>query len=411
MLSVLRNSWALLLGVMLMMLGNGLQSTLLGIRGKIEGFSPLEMSFVMSAYSAGMLLGSHMVPAMIRKVGHVRVFAAVGSVLSAMLIFYPVAVNWIAWAGMRVIVGYCFAGIYITAESWLNASSTNETRGQALSAYMIMQMLGLVGAQALMNLRDPGGFDLFIISSILVSIAFTPILLSESDAPTFERIKPLSILRLYRASPLGCVGSFLLGAIFSVQFGMASVWGSEVGLSVRNLSLFVASAYLGGLVTQYPMGWISDRLDRRKLIMWLAAIGGAVSFVPMALPLSMKVLLAVGVVSGGVTYPLYSLLLAYVNDYLDRSEMAGASAGLMFISGLGAIGGPLATGWFMAQFGAGGYFLFMALLFCGIALYALWRMAHGHARLFVPRKMRALWPMATVVAVEAAIEADADEQA
>ena len=273
MLTVLRNSWALLLGVMLLMLGNGIQGTLLGIRGKIEGFSPLEMSWVMSAYYAGFLGGSRLTPEMIRRVGHVRVFAALGSMVSAALILYPVTLDWIAWSAIRVIVGFCFSGIYITAESWLNSSSTNETRGQALSAYMIMQMIGVIASQALLNLRDPGGFDLFVISSILVSVAFTPILLSAGAAPSFERTQALSIPKLFRTSPLGCVGMFLMGGVFAAQFGMASVWGSEVGLSVRNLSIFVGSIYVGGLVLQYPIGWASDRFDRR--------LSGRPSFCPL----------------------------------------------------------------------------------------------------------------------------------
>lgn len=404
MLTVLRNSWALLLGVMLLMLGNGIQGTLLGIRGKMEGFSPLEMSGVMSAYYLGFLFGSRMAPEMIRRVGHVRVFAALGSLVSAMLILYPVAVDWMAWSAMRVIVGFCFSGIYITAESWLNASSTNETRGQALSAYMIMQMVGIIGAQALLNFRDPGGFDLFVISSILVSIAFTPILLSAGQAPQYERTQPMPMKKLFHASPLGCVGMFLMGGIFAAQFGMASVWGAEVGLSVKNLSIFVAAIYVGGLVLQYPVGWASDRLDRRSLIMWLAAFGAAVTFCGMILPWTLPVLVTIAFLSGGVSNPIYSLLVAYVNDYLDAAEMAGASAGLLFINGLGAIGGPLLTGWFMGYFGPEGYFLFMALLFGGIASYALWRMTRRRAQVFVRSRFRALSPSASSVAVEASIE-------
>lgn len=405
MLTVLRNSWPLLLGVMLLMLGNGIQGTVLGIRGKIEGFTAVDMSYVMAAYYAGFMVGSRLTPEMIRRVGHVRVFAALGSLISAVLILYPVAPNWQIWAAMRVIIGFSFSGVYITAESWLNASSTNETRGQALSAYMIMQMIGIIASQALVNFRDPGGFDLFAISSILVSIAFTPILLSAGPAPSFERTKPMSITQLFKTSPLGCVGIFLIGGIFSAQFGMASVWGSEVGLSVRNISIFVASIYMGGLVLQYPIGWISDRLDRRQIILALAVAGTVTMMLGMTLGWSLPVLVMIGFLSGGITNPLYSLLVAYVNDYLDGPEMAGASAGLMFINGLGAIGGPVITGWFMAQIGPRGYFLFMLILFLALALYAFWRMGRGRARALFRGRFRPLSPTASVVAVEAAIEA------
>ncbi len=403
MLKVLRNSWALLLGVMLLMLGNGIQGTLLGIRGKIEGFSAIEMSYVMSAYSAGFLLGSRFAPDMIRRVGHVRVFAALGSMISAILILFPIAPDWIAWAGMRAVIGFSFAGVYITAESWLNASASNETRGQALSAYMICQMIGIIAAQALMNLRDPGGFDLFVISSILVSIAFTPILLSASPAPSFERITPLPIPQLFRISPLGCVGLFLLGGIFSALFGMASVWGSEIGLSVKNISIFIGAIYLGGLVLQYPIGWISDRYERRNLIMVLAVCGAVVTFAGMIVPWNMTFLATIAFLAGGIANPLYSLMVAFVNDYLEADQMAGASAGLLFIYGLGSIGGPLITGWLMSIVGPSGFFLFIALLFTATALYAIYRMSRGPVRLF-RRRFRALSPTASAVAVEAAVD-------
>jgi MFS family permease len=393
-----------LLGVMLLMLGNGLQGTLLGVRGKIEGFSAVEMSYVMSAYYLGFLFGSKMAPEMIRRVGHVRVFAALGSIISAVLVLYPIAPDWMLWAAMRVAIGFSFAGVYITAESWLNASATNETRGQALSAYMMMQMLGIMASQALLNFRDPAGFDLFVISSVMVSIAFTPILLSAGQAPSFERIAAMPMRRLFAASPLSFVGIFLIGGIFAAQFGMASVWASEVGLSVRNLSYFVGAIYLGGLVLQYPVGWASDRMDRRQMILVLAVVGAAVTLAAVMVPWTMAFLIAVAFLSGGVTNPLYSLLVAYLNDYLEGPEMAGASAGLMFVNGLGAIGGPLVTGWFMQQFGPKGYFLIMALLFAAIAGYAAWRMSRRTVRLFTRRRFRALSPTASAVAVEAAIE-------
>lgn len=403
MIAVLRNSWPLLLGVMLLMLGNGIQGTLLGIRGKIEGFSAVQMSYVMSAYSAGFLLGSRLAPEMIRSVGHVRVFAALGSMISAILILFPVAPDWMAWAAMRAVIGFAFAGVYITAESWLNASASNETRGQALSAYMICQMIGIIAAQGLMNLSDPSGFDLFIISSVLVSVAFTPVLLSASSAPSFERITPMPIRKLLQTSPLGCVGLFLLGGIFSALFGMASVWGSEVGLSVRNISIFIGAIYLGGLVLQYPIGWASDRLDRRQMILVLSAAGAVVGFAAMVLPWTMSVLFAIAFLSGGIANPLYSLMVAYVNDYLQSDEMAGASAGLLFIYGTGSIGGPLITGWLMALVGPPGFFLFIAILFTATAVYAFYRMSRGRVRLF-RRRFRALSPNASAVAVEAAVD-------
>jgi len=227
MLKVLRGSWPLLLGVMLLMVGNGVQGSLLGIRGAMEGFSTFELSIVMSAYFLGFLGGSRLAPEMIRKVGHVRVFSALGSLISAVLILYPMLLDWVSWSAMRVVIGFCFSGIYVTAESWLNNTATNETRGQALSAYMIVQMLGIIASQGLLAIGDPTGYGLFIIPSVLVSLAFMPLLLADTPAPTFDAITPMSFRRIFATSPLGCVGMLLTGGVYAGMFGMASVWGAK----------------------------------------------------------------------------------------------------------------------------------------------------------------------------------------
>ncbi len=414
MLTVLRNSWSLLLGIMLLMLGNGMQGTLLGIRGGIEGFTTSQMSYVMAAYFLGFLFGSRLTPEMIRRVGHVRVFAALGSMISAVLILYAAAPDWMAWAAMRVLIGFSFSGVYITAESWLNNSSTNETRGQTLSLYMIMQMLGIIAAQAILNFGDPSGYILFVIPSVLVSLAFTPILLSVSQAPAFETTKRLSFGALYRASPLGCVGMFLLGGVFSAQFGMSSVWGTAEGLSIKQISIFVAAIYVGGLIFQYPIGWASDRLGRRVLVLWLSVLGGLAMLMPVFFTMSFPALLLIAVVMGGISNPLYSLLVAYTNDFLDASDMAAASAGLLFINGLGAIGGPVVTGWAMEEMGPSGYFLLMGLLFIALASYAAWRTTRRKVTVAdQTASYTPISPTSSALAVEAAVEAaqDTDEAA
>ena len=403
MLTVLRNSWALLLGMMLLMLGNGMQGSLLGIRGGLERMDTFQLSIVMSCYFVGFLFGSRMVPDMLRRVGHVRVFAALGSMVSAVLILYAVAPNWIAWSLMRVVIGFSFSGVYITAESWLNNASTNETRGQALSLYLIVQMVGIIAAQALLNVGDPSGYILFIIPSVLVSIAFTPILLSVSTAPTFETTHALSFRQLYEASPLGCVGMFLLGGVFSAQFGMAAVFGTQAGLTVSEITVFISGIYVGGILAQYPIGWLSDRMDRRSVILWLSAFGAVGLMIPVLFPVPFWILCLVGAIGGGVSNPLYSLLLAYVNDYLDKSDMAGASAGLLFINGLGAISGPVITGWLMAVIGPSGFFFFMAILFAALAGYAAWRMTQRRQTPDASASFTAVSPSATALVVGVAM--------
>lgn len=409
MLKVFSSTWALLLGVMLLMLGNGMQGTLLGIRGALEEFSTTQMSIVMSGYFVGFLFGSRMAPEMIRRVGHVRVFAALGSLISAVLILFAAAPDWIVWSLLRVIIGFSFSGVYITAESWLNNSASNEYRGQALSLYLIVQMIGIIAAQALLNLGDPSGYILFVIPSVLVSLAFTPILLSVQPVPSFENTRPMSFREVYNASPLTCVGMFLLGGVFAALFGMTSVWAGEIGLSIRDLSIFIAMIYVGGLVFQFPIGWLSDRMDRRLLITIVAISGTLAAFVPALFDLGFIPLLGVAVLLGGMSNPLYSLLLAYVNDHLDHSDMAAASARLIFINGLGAIAGPVITGWLMGAIGPSGFFLYMALIFAILAGYAIWRMTQRRQTPDATSGYTAVSPTASALSVEAALEAG-DEQ-
>ena len=373
MLKVFASVWALLLGMLLLQIGNGMQGSLLGVRGKIEGFSTFELSIVTSAYFLGFLGGSKWTPEFIRRVGHVRVFAALGSFISAILILYPTITDPWVWTILRVGVGFCFSGVYVTAESWLNNSSDNANRGQALSLYMVAQMTGIVVGQGLLNVGDPGGYLLFVIPSVLVSISFAPILLSISPTPPFETAKPMTILELYRFSPTGIVGMLIMGALFSAQFGMSAVYGASVGLSVAEISVFVSSIFVGALVLQFPVGWLSDRMDRRRLILILALFGAGGAVIGAAFG-GFQAMLVAGFIVGGVSNPLYSMLIAYTNDYLEPDDMAAASGGLIFANGLGAIAGPLVTGWVMTRFGPEGFWVYLLALMIILALYTAYRM-------------------------------------
>ena len=416
MLKFLSNAWALLLGLLLLMIGNGLQGTLLGVRGEIEGFSTFEMSLIMSAYFVGFLGGSKLAPEMIRRVGHVRVFAALASLISAVLILYPSWPNPWVWMACRVVIGFCFCGVYVTAESWLNNAATNETRGQALSMYMLVQVGGIMIAQGLLLVADPGGFILFVIPSVLVSIAFAPILLSVTPTPAFDTTKPMTLRELFNVSPLGCMGMFLLGGVFAAQFGMAAVYGAQTGLSIPEISMFVTAFYLGATMLQFPLGWLSDRMDRRMLILLAAALGGAGALLGMVAGSSFPLLLGAAFLVGGTSNPLYSLLIAYTNDFLDRDDMAAASGGLLFINGLGAIAGPLVTGWMMGVFGSPGYFLVIAVLLISLALYAAYRMTQRPApAVSETAAYTPISPTATSVALDVAREyanstADAEQE-
>ncbi|MCY3879624.1 MAG: MFS transporter [Rhodobacteraceae bacterium] len=409
MLTVVRNVWALLLGIFLLMIGNGMHGTLLGVRGASEFESAATMSWVISGYFVGFLGGSRLAPELIRRVGHVRVFAALGSLISAALVLFPVFPNALFWIFLRVVIGFCFSGVYVVAESWLNDNSANETRGKTLSVYIIVQLLGVISAQAMLNLGDPGGYLLFVIASVLVSVSFAPILLSVSPAPITEMAPPMSLRRLIRISPLGAVGSFCIGALFSGMWGMSPVYGTEIGLSVAQISLFVATIYIGGMLCQFPIGWLSDRMDRRHLVLATTGILAVVTVTGSMLSGSFELLLLIAFLIGALINPLYSLIIAFTNDILDPGDMASAAGCLIFIQGVGAIGGPLAVGLCMLVIGPNGFFIYLSIVAASLAAFTLYRMSVRAAitvdqpAIFTPVSQTSS-PVAVDMAQEIAIE-------
>jgi MFS family permease len=410
MIQVLFRVWALLLGIVLIMLGNGMHFTLIGLRGGIEGFSSAELAIVTSGYFMGFLSGARLTPSLIRRVGHVRVFAALGSFMSAGLIAFPLVTEPWAWVLLRLLVGFCMSGIYVSAESWLNDATTNETRGKVLSVYMIAQTLGIIGAQGLLTLGDAGTSVLFICASILVSVSFAPILLSVSSVPAVEVARPMPLRSLFVSSPLGTVGIFLLGSVYATQSGMGAVFGSQIGLTANNIALFIAMLFAGALLMQYPIGWLSDRMDRRKLIFVASCVGGLSCALGWFTAGSPWALMVAAFFAGGVTTPLYALFLAYTNDSLSASDMSSASGGLVFTFGLGAIAGPLVTGWAMQEVGPFAFWLVLGVTFCAIALYAFYCMMQKSLAVPVAETESYLGvlPTASPVAVEAAGEWAAD---
>ena len=403
MFQVLARVAALLVGVLFIMLGNGMHFTLVGLRGAVEGFTAAELAVVTSGYFVGFLSGARAAPRLIRRVGHVRVFAALGSFMSAGLVSFPLVSDPWGWTALRLLVGFCMSGVYVVAESWLNDAATNATRGKVLAAYMIAQTLGIIGAQGLLTLGDAGTPALFIGASILVSVSFAPILLSATPAPSLEVAQPMGLRELFAGSPLGTVGIFLLGSVYATQSGMGAVFGTEIGMSADRIALFVAMLFAGALVLQYPIGWLSDRMDRRKLVFGAALLGAGACALGWSLGDAPGPLLLAAFLAGGVTTPLYALLLAHTNDFLTADEMPAASGGLVFTFGLGAIAGPLGAGWAMETLGPFAFWLVLGGLFASIATWALYRMTQ---RAVVPASETdhylGVLPTASPVAVEAA---------
>ena len=375
MLAAIASAWALLLGIALIMLGNGLQGTLLGVRATLEGFGTGTTGLVMTGYFAGFLAGSWMVPRLLASVGHIRVFAALASAASAAALLHTVFVSPASWGVIRLVTGFCFAGLYVVAESWINDAATNRTRGQLLSVYMIMVLGGMGAGQLLMNLSDPRSFELFVLVSVLVSFALIPITLSVGHAPALHTPEAIGPLALFRASPLGVAGAFLIGIAHGALFSMGPVYGTRIGLAVDRLSLFMAVALFGGLVLQWPIGWLSDRFDRRKVIVvvaWIAA--GASVGAGMGGIDSYSLLITATALLGGMSLPLYSLCGAHTNDHLTPQQIVAASATLVLIGGMGLTLGPLLAAAVMRLTGPEGMFWLLAVVHGGIGAYGLYRM-------------------------------------
>lgn len=398
-----------MLGMLLLMLGNGLQGTLLGVRGALENFDSTWMGLIMSGYFIGFLGGSRLTPVLLRRVGHVRVFAALGSLVSAAFILYATIIDTWVWMFLRVVVGFCFSGIYVVAESWMNESSDNETRGQALSLYLIVQMAGIVLGQLLLNVADPSGYELFVLITVLVSVSFAPILLSTGPAPMYQTSRSMSLKELVKTSPLACWGTLILGGVFSVLFAMAPVYATESGFSVRQISYFVTAIFAGGMVCQYPIGWLSDRMDRRKLIVIVTGLATLIAFSGFMNKNPANGYL-IAFLLGGMSNPLYSLLIAYANDYLEADQMPAASGGLLFINGVGAMSGPVTVGFIMNSLGTEYFFVFIALLMSIICGYGIYRSFKRDA---IPvdeaAPYVALTSRSTQVAAEIAIEVVEEE--
>ena len=375
MLAAIASAWALLLGIALIMLGNGLQSTLLGVRATLEGFGTTTTGLVMTAYFVGFVSGSVIVPRLLANVGHVRVFAALASLASGAALVHTVFVTPLSWGLIRIATGFCFAGLYVVAESWINEAATNKTRGQLLSVYMIMVLGGTGSGQLLMNLSDPRSFELFVLVSVLISFALIPITLSVGRAPPFEAPEPIGIRALFRASPLGVAGAFLIGIAHSALYAMGPVFATEIGLDVERVALFIAVALFGGLVLQWPIGWLSDRFDRRRVIVAIAWVAATASMVAGVGGIdSYAVLIAATALLGGMSMPLYSLCGAHTNDHLTPRQIVAASATLVLVGGIGLTVGPLFAALLMQAAGPQGIFWLLTLMHACIGAYGLFRM-------------------------------------
>ena len=373
-LSAITSTWPLLLGMGVLMLGAGLQSTLLGLRATLEGFPAPVIGIVMSCYYIGYVLGTVIAPYLLRQVGHIRVFAALAAVASVAILIQGGFVNPVAWGAMRLISGMCFAGIYVVAESWINDRASRANRGRLFAVYMLVLYGGLGAAQFLLIASNPLTPIPFMLVSVLISLAMVPIVLSAQALPDRALPRKVRLPELYRNSPLGVVGVALSGVISAIIFSMGPVYARLRGLETSGVATFMAVSILAAVVTQYPVGRLSDRMDRRTVIAMVCTLatlvaGSIVAFPQMPRPL----FLAFAALFSGLVLTLYSLSVSHVNDKLEPAQMVAASSALLLINGVAAALGPILLGSLIAAFGPQAYFATLATLTGTLAIYDLWR--------------------------------------
>ena len=374
MYNLLKGTWALFFGVGMMMLANGLQGSLIGIRASLEGYSASASGIILTGYYAGFLLGALYIPQRIKNVGHVRTFAALASIASISILIHSLHISFLGWFIMRFISGMCFVGLYTVAESWVNDLSDNEHRGQALSVYMIVSMAGSAFGQLFLNIADPETATLFMIVSVLISISLVPILIVVSKQPDFSVAKFFTVKELYKASPLGVVTSIMTGLAHGTLWGIGSIYGLKNGLSIEQVSIFMFTFVIGGAINQYLVGYLSDKYDRRTIIVIVAFLASIFSVLAVLIGSSFIALIIITFIFGGLTVPLYPLAIAHTNDFLEKDEMVAASAGIQLAAGIGLTIGPIIGGLSIDFIGASGFWIYLFLIHALLGVFGLFRM-------------------------------------
>ena len=375
MFQILQKTWALFLGFALISLGHGLQGTLIGVRSVLEGFSFISSGLIIAGYYVGYLTGALTIPIFLQRVGHIRVFAALASLASIAILLHSVFVHPYSWLFIRILTGISLSGIYVIMESWLNEKSTNQTRGQLLSIYMICTFIFVGAGQFLLNLSNPLEVDLFILVSILLSFALLPILLSNTEQPNTESPKYFSLKEFYIVSPLGFVAALATGLSHSAVFGYGAIYASTINLSLFQISIYMTIITASGALSQWPIGYLSDRIDRRVILIVVSFITAFLCLVfTLANFMPITIFFIVTGLFAFVCLPMYSLAVAHTNDFLQPNEIVSASATFGILIGIGSIIGPLIVSVFMEILGSFGFYIYLFFIHGLLGLFGLYRM-------------------------------------
>lgn len=374
MLAQIRPITALMLSAFFMVAGVGLAGILIPLRATVENWSTMTLGMIGAAYAAAFTAGCVVVPRLVLRVGHIRVFAAMQTLLVASLLFHALVVDPLAWAGFRLIAGASVAGSYMVLESWLNERVTNETRGAVMSAYMIVSMAAVASGQYLVPAGDPAQQTLFVICALLFAAAVLPVTLTSAQSPRPITQVTIDLKGLFRASPAAMVGAFMAGMVFSIWSFFVPVYGKMADLSDFTIATMLAFAMLGGIIAQFPIGRLSDRMDRRYVMAGAGAFGAALCL-PAALlaPTTPWIIFCFTFALGMVLFPIYALASAHANDIAQPEDFVKISGGILIFYGLGTTAGPLAGGPVIDAVGKSGVFMSLGVAFAVYGGYAFWR--------------------------------------
>lgn len=366
---------ALLLSTLFMLTAGGMASYLLPLRAVAEGWTTFTVSMIATGYAIAFTSACIITPRLVKHVGHVRVFGVLTTLMAMSLILHALVVHPVAWVLIRAMAGFSIAGGYMIIESWLNERAANENRGMLFSIYMIICMAGATAGQYVVPLGDPMGPAIFMVCALLYSMALLPTALSAAQSPQPLTEAKFDLAALFRRSPAAMVGSLLVGTMSGAWFALAPVYASRAGLSTIDGATMLASATIGGALLQYPLGRMSDRMDRRRVMVVAGIIGAIACLIAFFFgATSLPVFFGAAFLLGGAVFPIYALNVAHANDHAEPEEFVEVSGGIMITFGIGSMVGPLINGYVMDLVGSGGFFLTIGITFAIYSGYAGWRM-------------------------------------
>lgn len=352
----------LLVAIFMLMVGSGFLSTLIAVRLEQQGVSALLIGLAATSYFSGLMLGSMRLDTVIAQVGHIRAFAAFVTIYSASSLTYAIADSVTVWIVLRFIDGCAMAGVYVCLESWLNRQATPANRSAILAVYMIALYAGQASGQFLLNLGENAPNLPFMVSAIILSVALLPVLLTRMEQPQMERFSPFSLRKLYAGSPLGIAGTLATGAMLGAFYAVGSVYVQRIGMPISQVALFNACVIGGGVVLQYPLGILSDRFDRRRVIIACFFIVALISSIIAFTTLATVLTIALGALFGGFSFALYPLCVAHLNDHIDEDDRVGASSGLVLTYSVGAMAGPMIGSAGLSILGPPGLFIMIGVI-------------------------------------------------